>query len=156
MSGSVKKILMLADDDADDRELFGEAIGGIDPSILCYYTENGKELLTKLISLSALPHIIFLDINMPVMDGWECLKMLRNDERYNAIQVIMYSTSSVKKDVDQALKMGANCFFTKPIAFTDLRFILSLIINNAEPDFYHVLSGLNDHQKSFIFCRDQN
>ena len=67
----------LADDDQDDTELFREALYDINPSIEFNFASNGKELVPKLQMSKHEPQIIFLDINMPGMNGWECLEVLR-------------------------------------------------------------------------------
>ncbi len=144
---------MLADDDADDRDLFGEAISATHPNIHCYFAENGNELLETLSGLKEMPHIVFLDINMPVMDGWECLRLLRAEQRFAKVHVIMYSTSSMKQDVDRALKAGATCFLTKPGSFADLTLLLSLIIDHIDTDIRCVHAKLTGEQGRFFFCR---
>src|SRR5688572_5969241 len=75
--GMVKKFL-LTDDDKDDRELFSEALASIDPGIICHGAEHGRDALRILNSLDgSKPDIIFIDINMPVMNGWELLHTLK-------------------------------------------------------------------------------
>jgi CheY-like chemotaxis protein len=119
---------LLADDDADDKTLFCEALAEIDPSIVCYTASDGKEALAILSEKQIRkPNIIFLDINMPVMDGWQCLGRLKSHSDHRDIPVIMYSTSSYQRDVDLALESGAFCFFTKPSDYRELRAVLRLI-----------------------------
>lgn len=119
---------LLADDDADDKTLFCEALAEIDPTIVCYTASDGKEALAILSEKQTdKPNIIFLDINMPVMDGWQCLGKLKENKEHRKIPVIMYSTSSYQRDIDLALESGAFCFFTKPSDYRELRSILRLI-----------------------------
>lgn len=119
---------LLADDDADDKTLFCEALAEIDPSIVCHTASDGKEALA-ILSANQIkkPSIIFLDINMPVMDGWQCLGRLKEHKEHSDIPVIMYSTSSYQRDIELALESGAFCFFTKPSDYRELRKILRLI-----------------------------
>jgi CheY-like chemotaxis protein len=119
---------LLADDDADDKTLFCEALAEIDPGIVCHTASDGKEALT-ILSQKKLdkPNIIFLDINMPVMDGWQCLGKLKEHNEHRDIPVIIYSTSSYQRDIELALDSGAFCFFTKPSDYRELRNILRLI-----------------------------
>lgn len=122
---------LLADDDADDKTLFCEALSEINPAIVCHTAGDGKEALAILSKQQVKrPDIIFLDINMPVMDGWQCLGKLKGDVRHKDIPVIMYSTSSYQRDIDLALENGAFCFFTKPSDYRELRRILRLIATN--------------------------
>ncbi len=119
---------LLADDDADDKTLFCEALSEIDPAIVCHTASDGKEALQILSEQQIMkPNIIFLDINMPVMDGWQCLVKLKEHNTHKDIPVIMYSTSSYQRDIEQALEGGAFCFFTKPSDYRELRNILRLI-----------------------------
>lgn len=131
----MKKIFLLADDDMDDKELFQDALNEIDPSINCYFANDGKEALEILGDNTKLPpRIIFLDINMPGMDGWECLSILKSTTEYKDIPVIMYSTSSHRRDIDNALDNGALCFFTKPNEYSELKNILEIITGNIDGD----------------------
>lgn len=136
-------IFLLADDDADDKTLFCEALAEIDPAIVCHTAGDGKEALA-ILSKGQLkkPDIIFLDINMPVMDGWQCLGKLKEDHEHKNIPVIMYSTSSYQRDIDMALEGGAFCFFTKPSDYRELRRILRLIATNP-------VGSLSDVMKEF-------
>jgi len=118
---------LLADDDADDKTLFCEALSEIDPDIICHTASDGQQALAILSDKEKKPNIIFLDINMPVMDGWQCLGKLKEHADHKNIPVIMYSTSSYQRDIDLALQSGAFCFFTKPSDYRELRSILKLI-----------------------------
>lgn len=121
----------LADDDDDDIALFCEALTEIDPSIICHTAENGSQAFKTLSELSInRPQVIFLDINMPILNGWECLKRIKQHPNLENIPVIMYSTSSSKKDLELASALGAICMMTKPDNFLQLKEILKTIIDN--------------------------
>lgn len=138
----MKKIFLLADDDMDDKELFQDALNEIDPTVICYFANDGKEVLNILEDNGKnSPHIIFLDINMPGMDGWECLALLKSNPAYRNIPVIMYSTSSHRRDIDNALDNGALCFFTKPNEYSELKNILQLIAGNLHGNLTDSLSN---------------
>jgi CheY-like chemotaxis protein len=125
------KTFALADDDIDDANLFQEALLEIDPGITVERASNGLELLDKMKSHDFhTPDIIFLDINMPEMNGWECLSQLKNDRQLKAIPVVMYSTSSNVYDRAKATKLGAVFFYTKPDTFQDLKKFLAGLITN--------------------------
>jgi CheY-like chemotaxis protein len=142
-SNTVDITFLLADDDADDKSLFCEALAEINPRILCHTAADGKEALAILSETQARkPDIIFLDINMPIMDGWQCLGKLKEDTQHKDIPVIMYSTSSYQRDIDLALQNGAFCFFTKPSDYRELRSILRLIAT-------HPVGSLSDVMKEF-------
>jgi CheY-like chemotaxis protein len=123
----MKKKFLVIDDDTDDRELFCEALASVDPGINCEQAVDGKEALMRLLSKEQ-PDIIFLDINMPIMDGWQFLTQLKNQDGYKNIPVIVYSTSSTQKDKRIASDLGALCFITKPHAYSRLQNILGVIV----------------------------
>lgn len=126
-------IFLLIDDDADDSELFREALQETDPSIPLHCAENGEEAL-KLLKEIDKPDIIFLDINMPRMNGWECLKKLKSSSEYKQIPVIMYSTSSHQREVDIAIDLGALSFFTKPHSYSELKNMVKGVIEKIQTD----------------------
>ena len=123
----MEKRFLVIDDDTDDRELFCEALASVDPGINCIQAVDGKEALTRL-STKEHPDIIFLDINMPIMDGWQFLTQLKKQDGYKDIPVIVYTTSSTQKDKRIANDLGALCFITKPHAYSRLQNILGVIV----------------------------
>jgi CheY-like chemotaxis protein len=125
----VKRFLII-DDDEDDNELFTEALAAVESGIICYSAEDGQEAIDKLdAKVIGQPDIIFMDINMPVMNGWQCLTKLKSVSDYNGIPVIIYSTSSDKRDKELAKDMGAICFFTKFSDFKKLIKVLEIVIH---------------------------
>ena len=124
----VKKFLIV-DDDSDDREMFCEALGDVAPGSECYDAPNGRKAILALEEGEIdLPDLVFLDINMPVMNGWQFLSVLKEKEAYKNIPVIIYSTSSFPEDVEKAHRSGALCFFTKPSNFKELKQSLALVV----------------------------
>lgn len=120
--------VFLIDDDPDDRDLFCEAWQAVSPDVKCQFAINGKKAISDLDNTAAeLPSLIFLDINMPMMNGWECLSFLKQHEVYKGIPVIMYSTTAHKEEVNKAQKLGALCFFTKPSNYNQLKKSLGLV-----------------------------
>jgi CheY-like chemotaxis protein len=116
-----KLYIILADDDADDRELFGEIITETGFNIKLDYAEDGRELLNMLQTPSReLPNMIFLDLNMPNKSGIQCLEVIRNSERLKHIPVIIYSTSASMNDIDETYEKGANLYVRKPSSYHDL------------------------------------
>jgi CheY-like chemotaxis protein len=113
-------LILLVDDDAEDRELFAEAVHTIDPSITCTLIHTCEDSLKALDELKELPEYIFLDINMPGMNGIKCLEEIRKRKAFKDIQVIMYSTSRNPKEISSSTTLGANAFLTKPSNFGEL------------------------------------
>ncbi|MEO8151065.1 MAG: response regulator [Bacteroidia bacterium] len=110
-----QKIFMIVDDDSDDREFFCEAVKEIDSSAECLIAVDGEDALKQLRSgIKQLPDFIFLDLNMPRMDGKTCLAELKKDEQLKNIPVIIFSTSSHQHDIDETHELGAAYFLPKP------------------------------------------
>lgn len=122
--------LLLIDDDADDQEIFLSALAFIDDSIRCTLAVNGQEGLQQLSAAESLPDLIFLDLNMPVMNGIQFLQELKNSARMKHIPVVIYSTASDQQTIRQAIEMGAFQFYTKPEKFSEL---VSLLHNLLYP-----------------------
>jgi CheY-like chemotaxis protein len=146
-----QKIILLADDDRDDIEMFCEALEEIDNTVTCYWTINGEELLNKIHELNDKPNLIFLDVNMPIMDGWDCLKTLKANKRYSDIPVIMISTSSHKEDMDAAISLGALCYFVKPNTYNELKSILEVVTTNLESGLKDAIANLKAEGYTNIF-----
>lgn len=121
------KCVYLADDDADDADLFKEAIREIAPETSCQVFHDGRELL-KGLKTGDLAEMIFLDINMPVMNGWDCLREINKIPAYRSIPVIIYSTSSSKRDRTIARELGASYFYTKADSFSALKQFLNSVL----------------------------
>jgi CheY-like chemotaxis protein len=117
--------IILAEDDADDRQLFLEALFEVQPTITVATVENGEKLMTHLHENDLPPDCIFLDLNMPRKNGKECLLEIRKNPKTERIPVIIYSTSLNSRDVDETYRFGATCFVRKPYSFGELKDILT-------------------------------
>ncbi|WP_343694998.1 response regulator [Flavobacterium sp.] len=149
-----KKIILLADDDIDDTEMFCEALEDINENIVCHCAVNGNQVFEILNSINEKPELIFLDLNMPIMNGWDCLKLLKKDSNYQDIPVIMISTSSHKKDMEAAAGLGSICYFVKPNNFNDLKEVLRIITSNLGPDLKEAIVNLLNKSKHIFTCSD--
>jgi CheY-like chemotaxis protein len=122
---------LLIDDDEDDRILFCDALNDIDPEIPCDTEGNGRLAIKKLESGElARPDIIFLDVNLPVVNGWDVLRKLKQHDEYQSIPVIMYSTSGHESDIEKAHRYGALSYVRKPFDFRELRETLRTIVDS--------------------------
>jgi CheY-like chemotaxis protein len=122
------KLYFIVDDDQDDQELFIEALQALDENCQCVTAFNGQEALQKLKTLPQWPDFIFLDLNMPLMNGKQFLAEIKKLDDARDIPVIIYSTSTETKDVVETIQMGAVFFLQKPNRFEDLSKALSGII----------------------------
>jgi CheY-like chemotaxis protein len=126
-----KKILLI-DDDADDQLIFMDAISEITTGIECITANNGSEALDHLKTITPAPSIIFLDLNMPRVNGFECLEQIKKDERLKQIPVIIFTTSNSPVDRRRIKDSGAEVFLTKTSDFNSLKASLQEIL---ETDF---------------------
>ncbi|RAW02934.1 response regulator [Pseudochryseolinea flava] len=140
---SIEKIILLADDDADDAEMFASVFSEVDPTIGVTTFTSGLGILEYLTQAAGpRPLIIFLDINMPEMTGWQCLTALKSNASLKDIPVIMYSTSSHHRDKQLATELGAAAFITKPSDLKTLRNILTTVSENLRNDGYRSIHKL--------------
>lgn len=134
-------IVMLADDDADDRMFFEEALSSTSIKFDLTMFKNGFELMEYFSNPdSSLPHILFLDLNMPGKSGIQCLEELRAIPRLRDLSVAIYSTSSADRDIEDTLSKGANIYIQKPSNFDKLRKVISHVLKT---NWQFHMSGLN-------------
>lgn len=133
------RTILLVDDDPDDREMFGEALQIVDGTVEYLAVEDGVEALRLLrTEKERLPDIIFLDLNMPRMDGKQCLAEIRKTDHLQRIPVIIYTTSKHPKDIEETKQLGANCFITKPFHFDEICKSITYVL---ERDWQHEEAG---------------
>jgi CheY-like chemotaxis protein len=120
-------IILAAEDDPEDFEFFQEAILEINPSIVVFRADTGVQVLEILKNGVFTPDYIFLDINMPMMDGHACFAELKKNERYNKIPVVVYSTSKNVREISHFQSQGAK-FLVKPDNFDQLVKSLEVIL----------------------------
>lgn len=116
--------IMLADDDQDDTFLFREALEQIPLETDLSIAENGVELLQILKDADNKPDIIFLDMNMPVKNGLECLEEIRSTARFERVPIVVLSTSVSQHLWESAYRNGANLYIQKPNSFNSLIHVL--------------------------------
>jgi CheY-like chemotaxis protein len=114
------KILFLVDDDQDDREIFQEALSKCNPSIELKFARDGFEALELLAKYEKSPDVIFLDYNMPRMNGLECLKELKSKPKTKIIPTVMYTTSGDREQEKTILRLGADYYMRKTNSFKQL------------------------------------
>lgn len=134
-------IITLADDDVDDRLFFEDAFDELKINTSVSTCNDGVELMEYLTNPETiLPNILFLDLNMPRKNGFECLLEIRADKKFDDIAIAIYSTSSSEDDIENTFVHGANIYIKKPSDFNTLKKVLSEVVTlNWQ---YHT-SGLN-------------
>lgn len=114
------KICLLVDDDPDDQEVFLTALSDVSDSALCLIAPDGDRALGLLHNEETIPDYIFLDLNMPRMNGFEFLAAMKKSKVLKDIPVIVYSTTSQPAQIERVKKLGATEFFTKSYKYKDL------------------------------------
>ena len=123
------KFILLADDDVDDQMLFQDAVDEIAGDIRIRTVYSGEQLMRLLTRSDAvLPDLIFLDLNMPMKSGHECLEEIRSNDKLKHIPVAIFSTSVSNADVDKSMYGGANVYIRKPGNFSKLKDVISKVI----------------------------
>lgn len=120
--------ILLIDDDTDDKDFFINALKIVSETVTFNWAENGLKALELLESNKVVPELIFLDWNMPYMNGQEFLESIKKKNGLKDIPVIILSTSSHYKTITLSRDLGATDFITKPNNFGDLVEILSSFV----------------------------
>ncbi len=118
---STKKELtiLIADDDPDDHFFVESAIREISKDAKITFAKNGQILL-ELVQTS-MPDLIFLDLNMPLLSGLDCLKELRTRSLLQQVPIIIYSTGAKDEHIDLAYTLGGNGYIQKPSSFAAIK-----------------------------------
>jgi DNA-binding response OmpR family regulator len=122
--------LLYVDDDTDDLELLADCVSSIDSTIQCMLFQRSPEAMAYLRSAETLPDFIFLDINMPLMNGKQCLQEIRKNDTLKHLPVIMYTTSNEEREIKECYKLGASDFLIKPSNINELIHGLTSIFEN--------------------------
>ena len=130
MSISTKNLVYIVDDDPDDRQIILDAFLENNAEMDYVFAEDGTQLMENLneaLTVSELPTLILLDLNMPGMLGLQALKEIKGNKRFASIPTIVLTTSTLPMDRKLSYEYGANCFLSKPPFYTDLVAITKMI-----------------------------
>ncbi len=137
--------ILLADDDLDDCLFFCEAVKELDINFNLRTVHDGEQLMELLSNqLVTLPNVLFLDLNMPRKNGFECLEEIKNNQNLLSLPVIVYSTSFEQDVVNQLYRSGAQFYIRKPSVFLQFKKIIGLALSI-------ILSGDLKRPKSELF-----
>lgn len=146
MTNEIIRVL-LADDDKDDRNDFIEAFESLKISTTVETLKNGVELMKYLNNPSnKLPHLLFLHLNIPKKSGLDCLLEIKQIERLKHLTIVIYSTSSSEKDIEDTFLHGANIYIKKPAHLTVLKKTLLHVLTL---NWQYYTSGMN--RDNFLF-----
>lgn len=112
-------VCFLVDDDIDDQEIFLSVMEEIAPWARCVTAFNGREAINKLSSGEVEPDLIFLDLNMPLMNGKQFLAACHQLDTCRHIPIIVLSTTSDKASIEETFRLGAKDYITKPQKFSE-------------------------------------
>lgn len=136
--------IFYADDDPDDLEFFKEIVSEIGTHYNVVTQSNGAELLHAIENPPPHPYVVFLDINMPGINGLEVLKKLRSGERHNRLPIVMFSTSNDDEIIERSRELGATYYMPK-----------SSIFDNLKKSIEHALSinwvNFNPNSQNFVY-----
>lgn len=135
MSSAKSIVILMADDDADDRLLARDALAECDLPGELHFVENGEELLDYLhrrnkyaqAATTPRPGLILLDLNMSRKDGREALREIKSNPELRKIPVVVLTTSQADTDIAQIYDLGANSFITKPVTFDSLVKVMKIL-----------------------------
>lgn len=113
--------IFYTDDDLEDLEFFREAAEGLNRELELVTHTNGQNLIDALNNPPPSPHLLFLDVNMPGLNGFDVLQELRKGDNFRDIPVIMFTTSSDESTISRSRDLGANFFVPKSGHFPSLK-----------------------------------
>ena len=124
------KNIFLADDDADDRMFFEDALKEVNIQTHLTLSNDGSELMSNLETITEPPppDVIFLDLNMPRKNGFQCLEEIRNTTKFKDIPVVIFSTTINEDAVNKTYQHGANHYICKPRSFELLVKVIETVL----------------------------
>ncbi len=120
--------IFLADDDEDDRLFFEEALREVTQQVMLDTAEDGESLMKKLKHTPELPDLLFLDLNMPKKNGFECLEEIKKDSRLFRLPVIIFTTSQQEESINRVYEQGATYYVRKPNDYISLKNIIRKVL----------------------------
>lgn len=125
----LSKNIFLADDDEDDRLFFEEALKEVCDDAVLTVAENGDELMEILYRPPVpMPDVIFLDLNMPKKNGFECLAEIKKNGTLKDLPIIIFTTSLQEESIKKVYSQGANYYVRKPTDFRQLKLIVEKLL----------------------------
>ena len=141
------KTVVLVDDDQDDIDFFSQALFETDSPVELYSFLDCQDMLARVQTMKNLPDLIFLDVNMPEMTGWECLKEMRKVSAFQAVPVIVYSTSSPSIYSNTLKNSGAIAMYEKAVDFQRFKEFIGTLISPSVGGLRYKLQKLQDSRK---------
>lgn len=121
--------VFIADDDEDDRLLFQEVIKELPYLVHLSVARDGEVALKVLNAMTDLPDVLFLDLNMPIKNGLECLQEIKESVRLKKLPVVIFSTSSYPSNINRVYDAGAHLYIRKPNDFLSFKRSLQYVFS---------------------------
>jgi CheY-like chemotaxis protein len=135
LDGEKQMYVLIADDDEDDQEVLSDALLEISDNIQITRVDNGKTLMEKLAE-EKLFDLVFLDLNMPAMNGFECLEKIKANPKLRKLPILIYSTSANPDQIDRTFLQGALYYIQKPSNFNEIKQIMKKLMGFSIDQFY--------------------
>ena len=151
--------ILLADDDADDRLFFKEALEELSLSTNLTTVPDGEHLMHLLTNdTNELPHVLFLDLNMPRKNGFECLSEIKQSKKLNPLPIVVFSTSFEQEVVNLLYKNGAQYFIRKPSEFSQFKKIILQALTLVAKDLptNKSMSSVQPARENFVITIETN
>ncbi|MFT6478604.1 MAG: CheY-like chemotaxis protein [Spirosomataceae bacterium] len=139
---SSEYIILVADDDEDDIQFFQEALEELEQKTVLVTVNNGVALMKYLTDSCNVPHALFLDMNMPLKNGSDCLKELRAMNHCQELLIIIYSTAVNQEHIPSLIAQGSSHYIRKPNEFQKIKTAIQTVLS--------ILSGTLVYQEFII------
>ncbi|HOZ75482.1 MAG TPA: response regulator [Flavobacterium sp.] len=126
---TTKMTIFYTDDDKEDLDFFREATESIDQNIEVVTLGGSSQLLHIIDNPPPHPHILFLDLNMPGLNGFDVLEILRSKDASQYLPIVIFSTSNDEELIRKSRELGANFYVPKSVSFESLRRSIEHAIN---------------------------
>lgn len=133
--------ILFVDDDPDELMIFHDAVSDTSLEYEVEHVRNCEELLAYLENNHMMPDVVFLDINMPGVNGMDCLRIIRESESFSGVPVFMYSNSSNKLHIQQSRDSGADLYIIKQSSFERTKSIFRMVLSTVSQ---RSLAGLKE------------
>lgn len=123
--------VLIVEDDIVNQNIFLEILGksNINVSVV----NNGQEAIDFLHNVEEHIDIIFMDINMPVMDGYTATKIIRKERRFDQTAIVFLSALASEHEIEKMLESGMNGYLSKPVPLEQLYTALKAFLNQVDP-----------------------
>jgi len=126
----IPKSIVLVDDDRDDHEIFRSACAQVDHRVHVLGFDSGDQAIRNLSVMPSLPDVIFLDLNMPRLNGVDVLEKLKDSAQLKSVPVVIYSTSFDSTVREKCSSLGAIEIMEKPSCFDALCTRLQTVLHS--------------------------